>query len=77
MANDNNQMSQQRMGEIALMMLKMKFRDESLCMDPKKVMSSIADNAKKLNISTEEISQFAAIIFEELFTDILDVLKKS
>ncbi|MFZ2832225.1 MAG: hypothetical protein WAZ40_03670 [Minisyncoccia bacterium] len=66
-----NGMSQERMGEIALMLVKKLVRTRNLSMDPNDFRRQIGGAAKEFGIPFEEAAQFAKIITTEAFNDLM------
>lgn len=71
-----NTMSEERMGEIALMYVRRKIRNDSLTLDPEKLRREIGNVAKDLSVSYDEVAQFTNNILLEAFNDVLEGIGK-
>ena len=79
MANSkSSKMSEERMGEIALMYVRRKIRKEaSVSLDPTQMRRQIGNTAKELGISYEEAAVFSEHLLFDAFNELLvQIIKK-
>lgn len=69
-------MSEERMGEIALMYVRRKIRNDSMPMNPEKLRREIGNVAKDIGIGYDEAAQFSNNILFDAFNDILEGISK-
>lgn len=69
-------MSQERMGEIALMFVRNKLHQDSIQMDPSKVRRGIGNTAKELGISYDEAAIFMESLLADAFNEVLGAIIK-
>lgn len=69
-------LSEERMGEIALLYVRNKARKESVRLDAQELRRQSGTTAKELGIETEEALQFISTILFDAFNDVIDGLDK-
>lgn len=69
-------LSQERIGQIAMLALVAKFGEEGLMLRPKEVKRQISNTAKKLGITPAEFAEFCKIVYEELYTKTMEEFEK-
>ncbi|HUC88470.1 MAG TPA: hypothetical protein VMR49_00365 [Candidatus Paceibacterota bacterium] len=60
-------LTKERINEIAFFVLMDKMEHEGLPLKPKEVKRAVINNAKKSGIPTNEVAEFAKVMFEELY----------
>ena len=78
MATSSDSLSKERMGEIALMCMKMLITKKKLLdtMDPQEIRRHVGSMAKDIGIDYEEASQFAGTLLAGAFRNVLEGLNK-
>ena len=69
-------LSEERMGEIALLYIRNKVRKESIRLDHQELRRQSGTTAKELDIEMEEALQFLSTILFDAFNDVIEGLDK-
>lgn len=69
-------LSKEKLGEIAMLALVAKFKEEGLMLRPKEVKRQISNVAKKLGITPAEFAEFCKVVYKELYTETMEELEK-
>lgn len=73
---NTDMLSEQRIGEIALMYIKMKVRNDMVPMSPERLRKEIGNAAKEMGIEYQEAVQVANIILRDAFSNVLAGISK-
>ena len=71
-----NQMSEERMGEIALMYVRRKIREEHVPMNAQEILRKAGNSAKELGLPVEEVKEFLSILMFDAFNEVIEALDK-
>ncbi|MEK7460390.1 MAG: hypothetical protein AAB628_02480 [Patescibacteria group bacterium] len=69
-------LSQERMGQIALLVVKKLAREKSMNLDPSRLRREVGSFTKEMNIRSDEAAGFIQAILSEAFTEVLEELKE-
>lgn len=69
--NTSTKMSEKRMGEITLILVKKQIRQERIPLDPAEVRRRLGDKAKEFGISLDEAMQFTEMLLSEAFAEMM------
>ena len=68
-------LTQERIGEIALLVLKKKIRQDGFRLSSDNIKQKITDEANNLGIPAEEFAEFTKIILWEMYEDTISQLE--
>ena len=68
-------LTQERIGEIALLVLKKKIRQDGFRLSSDNIKQKITDEANNLGIPAEEFAEFMKIILREMYEDTISQLE--
>ncbi len=68
-------LSQQKIGEIALRALQHKMESDGINLNPKNLKRDIHNEAKNLGVTTQELAEFAKVIYRTAFNKVMAELE--